>query len=91
MQAMHAAMFHFNYGLMRRELRIMAIFMTTTAALQAGVLLLLTTCFLGRLIDKRSSRKAHRNLNGMRLLMQLRKLLFSKIYFMNSELIARVT
>ena len=33
---MHAAMFHFNYGLMRRGVRIMAIFMTTTAALQAG-------------------------------------------------------
>ena len=88
MQAMRDAVSHFNYGLMRRGLLTMEIFMTTTAALLAGALLLLITFCLGRLTDKRSSRKVRQSPNGMRQLMQQKKLHTSKIYFMNLVLIA---
>ena len=76
-----------NYGLMLLGLRTMVTFMTTTAALLAGVPLLMTICFLGLQIVKASWHKAHQNLSGMWQQMQLRKLLSSKIYFMNLILI----
>ena len=55
-----------SYGLMLLGLRTMVTFMTTTAALLAGVPLLMTICFLGLQIVKASWHKAHQNLSGMR-------------------------
>ena len=43
MRVMPVALHNYNYGLMRHGLLTMEIFMTTTAALLAGALLLLTT------------------------------------------------
>ena len=88
MRLMPAATFHSSYGLMLRGLQIMEIFMITTAALLAGVLLLLITSCPGLHTDRRLSHKAHQSQSGMRQLTQQKKLRFLKIYFMNFRLIA---
>ena len=49
---MHAAVFHSSYGLMRRGLLIMAIFMTTTAALRS--------CWCATAFDNLLSWSSHR-------------------------------
>ena len=85
---MLAVLFRYSYGLTPRGHQIMVIFMTTTAALLAGVLQHMTICFLGLLPGKVLWRRARQNLSGMRQLTQLKKLHSSKICSVNLILIA---